>query len=814
MKMQYTALATLLAGLLSACGGSNNSTENKPQLNTLAGQVMAGAGYIQGAKVCMDTNDNAKCDDAEPSVISGTNGEYQFENLTDAALTQSPLIAEVGTEAINSDTNKAVKRPYLMSAPANSNTVSPESAQVKHYMDVFKITRAEAEELVKSIMEVEAETAKQAKEKYKNHQEAAKSSNPKIKEMAMHIKNMFLVMTYNMGNAYEGIQTNPSGAPAFNGVSIPDSANVTHKQLMKLVMQKQIDSMPTINKVAHQHAESGASQDTDFANINSATLAKMQLQTDKLDEQVKALAASNSSTPANLQEALTDNSIHQFTSDKDNVVPNIQVNSFNIENQMLNETQKKADRDNPSLAAFPKPEKHDFLVPDGNGDWMRPDNVYEVKPNSDSTKVDLVNKSNPDLKTTLSALEHTLEDLNTDTQFLSDPSMKTHMKLMSGDATFSDDAKAMKVTSSINKETLMLDNPLACEIGNELDRRTCFTRVSAHNNNVVTLDPVSLSDITSTEPSNGDIEKLKGAVVAYNGSRYIVAELLLPENSSAEGIANYYLVQMVTADDGSKKEASLFATGSWKEQATIIHKLILAVLTVPEKVLAFDTSGNTKKDMFYTEADDKVRQGHKGFSMPMDGVVVNMAAMNDISNNMDTEKLSSSPIEQFIIQLKSRITPCATGNSINGKLLSKSDYDVSVSNCQPFLVSYGLLPPEKFTADDTPLISYDDNGDQESKITLSSQDSDETPWKVGAWQGTASSTSVAIRWKIDEKGHLTFEKLDDSNEPVERVTMAPLEREGIVLSTKVFHEDKSKAPIDGKLGIISDKTFIVNPPQP
>ncbi len=71
----------VLAMLFSACGGgaSSSGMENSTESSTfvLSGQALNS--YIKGGKVCLDINDNEKCDSEEPFTITGKYGEYKLE---------------------------------------------------------------------------------------------------------------------------------------------------------------------------------------------------------------------------------------------------------------------------------------------------------------------------------------------------------------------------------------------------------------------------------------------------------------------------------------------------------------------------------------------------------------------------------------------------------------------------------------------------------------------------------------------------------------------------------------------------------------
>ena len=100
-----TTLTVLTASILAACGGSDNSSTGV----TVSGVVSAAAftpgsateptlaaGYYQGAQVCVDANNNGKCDSGEAPVTTDAKGAFTISLSAKAA-----LIADIGTGATN-----------------------------------------------------------------------------------------------------------------------------------------------------------------------------------------------------------------------------------------------------------------------------------------------------------------------------------------------------------------------------------------------------------------------------------------------------------------------------------------------------------------------------------------------------------------------------------------------------------------------------------------------------------------------------------------------------------------------------------------
>ena len=99
------------ATMLSACSGTTS-----PNNITLNGVVSASgfiagsatdptikAGYYQGALVCVDANNNGKCDPSENPVTTDSSGRFAI-----AISATAPLIADIGTTATNTATGQKV----------------------------------------------------------------------------------------------------------------------------------------------------------------------------------------------------------------------------------------------------------------------------------------------------------------------------------------------------------------------------------------------------------------------------------------------------------------------------------------------------------------------------------------------------------------------------------------------------------------------------------------------------------------------------------------------------------------------------------
>ena len=132
---------TLIACTLAACGGGGTTSSQ------ISGAVMDG--YIEGAKVCLDVNNNGACDANEPSVTTSPNGGYTLDTtgLNTAGLT---IIAEIPDTAKDSDDAgqtlaAAGKAAYTMATPVDKpNVITPLTTLIVGKAKTDSITVAQA----------------------------------------------------------------------------------------------------------------------------------------------------------------------------------------------------------------------------------------------------------------------------------------------------------------------------------------------------------------------------------------------------------------------------------------------------------------------------------------------------------------------------------------------------------------------------------------------------------------------------------------------------------------------------------------------
>ena len=160
MKFQLNRLSLALVNAalvtLAGCGGSSGGDATAdapvvPAYTSVTTTVLDGA--IQNALVCLDKNVNGNCDADEVQGKTDAAGKVSFD-IPSADVGKFPLLAMVGTDAVDADNGKVLV-PYQLSAPASqTSVVTPLTTLVQHLVATLGITAQDAEKTVQASMAV------------------------------------------------------------------------------------------------------------------------------------------------------------------------------------------------------------------------------------------------------------------------------------------------------------------------------------------------------------------------------------------------------------------------------------------------------------------------------------------------------------------------------------------------------------------------------------------------------------------------------------------------------------------------------------
>lgn len=126
--LRLLPLTALVAASMSACGGSDSNSSASASTSG----VVTGS-YFEHAKVCIDANNNGKCDSGEASTYTDANGAYTLPGT-------GAITVEIGTDAFRNDpdtgAHTAITQPLVFRAPAGANAVvSAISTELAALMD-------------------------------------------------------------------------------------------------------------------------------------------------------------------------------------------------------------------------------------------------------------------------------------------------------------------------------------------------------------------------------------------------------------------------------------------------------------------------------------------------------------------------------------------------------------------------------------------------------------------------------------------------------------------------------------------------------
>ncbi|MEZ8036605.1 hypothetical protein [Vibrio crassostreae] len=141
MNGQRSLLAVAIALGIAGCGSdsSNSSTTDTGGSTATSASLTAKAadGYLVGANACLDLNSNKVCDKDEPSAVTGDDGSFTIDNLTQEQLEQGTLLIEVvAGQTIDTDNPGVVlSKSYRLTAPPKSAFISPLTTLIQNEIE-------------------------------------------------------------------------------------------------------------------------------------------------------------------------------------------------------------------------------------------------------------------------------------------------------------------------------------------------------------------------------------------------------------------------------------------------------------------------------------------------------------------------------------------------------------------------------------------------------------------------------------------------------------------------------------------------------
>ena len=239
------------AGAANGVIDSTDSSSSAESTSTISGRVADG--YIQGATVCVDLNDNDSCDSDEPSTVTGDGGTYNLDIPADAI--DKSIVADIPAEAIDEDTGDAVGKPLVFIAPAEKpEFLSPITTLIHQELRANPALNVDdAERTVKTILGIDEEEDVSLFADYVAEGNES-SGNGEKAERFRYLHDTARVVASLMKDIEDQVES----AAVSNGIDVTGSVD-TQRAIREIVRSEVRDLLP---QIARQVAEIVRSEET------------------------------------------------------------------------------------------------------------------------------------------------------------------------------------------------------------------------------------------------------------------------------------------------------------------------------------------------------------------------------------------------------------------------------------------------------------------------------------------------------------------------------------------------------------------------
>lgn len=765
--------AMCVSSALVGCSNTNNdnaSASTETGSESLSGKVADG--YLAGATVCLDLNDNQECDADEPSTTSTSGGAYTLEGATAEQLASAAILVEIVVgETIDEDNpGVAIDRTYTLTAPAGYNFVSPLTTMVQNEVRESGLTPDEAKASVQTKLGTEIDLA--------DDYVAGSSDETNGAEFA-RLHKVAQVTRVVMQNNIETVK------------QLTDGTGVAFEDLLSLIVKQVVAALDTISAQVDAAGESFDPDDVvssggvDGANVDTATI------NDDLAER----EAKRSATDVSIAEVLTSgDSLHFFESDEydqgvvDFFYGTVSADSSNnvtITRSIYNSSTESWDADSEDNADT----YQDCILDSGAWNCVS-DSSETITVSGDSV---IVKRGG------LDASKEVITGISVDLtgkRIASFADDERYEYVLDPAATFSEGATGYRLSFVRDSAIHVIFNDNVESVSECWDGSASsegpFSPTDTWCNNVFlrTGDgnyetdgdaATTLSQlVSSTAASNpNDPSDIKGTEL-YGRDISIMAEFV------SGGVANYYLVDY---REGSTTSLSTKYTGTWA-QNTVDTKVVMQ-FTLPAILISKGDLDDDEKTQFFTVHDGYVRRGG----------IIPAGSSNDnqwVFNNSARDQIKAA----FDYSLLTDLEPCSTGDIEEGEDQSGiatggtlSDFTSAAEACsassfvsadltgQTFVSDFGVF---NFKAAGAGVFVGEVGGEEDSVLDFT--------WAIN------SAGHVVINTSNTQKGETTFLRL----------TMAKIEVNARQISLKTFSQEAgTSAAVDQAVGEVYGEVWAI-----
>ncbi|WP_133406147.1 hypothetical protein [Parashewanella tropica] len=786
--------------LVVACGNDKNHDQ---QLVSIKGKVFDD--YINGAKVCLDKTRNGKCDPNEPTAMSTEGGNFTLANVPKAHQEQYSLVAEVSVKAVDEMNGQTVPKPYTMTASAGSDVINPYTTLIDNQVTPAQLGRA---------LKIE-ENQQESMMKMLQSDYIALQQSPEITPQLKSELNTFQKLAR---------MTVTLMAENMERFKNSNTDSVSQKEIMGLVADKALMSMDNLVEEMNFVDQQNSNKFTSTMNFSDKTMLSGMISMDDVSDQVAVQKARKNSTAVNVAEMALHSlsGFNTFYSEVTAEGPKSEYMNLSLNPVSFNANVSRMQFQGSEFS--PASERIGGFYSLTASGWKQVKGDYQLQDPKDKERFPMHKEGFPELDVEMQVRKVNIESLpirlvldkRSSMMLKESPIMDMWAASIAADKTFSSGSVSFDISTSSVNDAYLLADETDCANTDELCNQVLLF------DNSGTYSPIQeLTQTKTSTPSNGDLNKLTGAIIASNGNQFLVAELL------DDGNAIYYQISPNESDPTLKKVTQI-AEGKWQQKT--INNRVMYVMPLPMKVMNFDYSKRKRSTLIMTEYQNQVRHGQylaKGSMVREDLMAFNKNAKNDIMEAIDISKLKITGQPP----LTSLPALCRVGDSMKlpsglpdlSTIRSDNQYQHAVDSCKPFNKA-------------TPTLS-NSQAESVSKASkyandlMNSQISNTGGYRLSRFNmdnmlveeidlGTDLTANIK-RWN---KGNLTtqqgsynfitqskirIELRDSSNNITEVKTMTFLNLANGVITVKVFTQQPEWAAINSEQGIVSTERFML-----
>ncbi|MEC4739072.1 MULTISPECIES: hypothetical protein [unclassified Shewanella] len=751
-------------------------------------------GYLVGAKVCLDLNQNKLCDEGEPSATSTAGGDFSITDATQEQIENFPLLVEVTAGVVDEDTGEAITQPYTMTAPVGYEFVSPLTTMVQNEVEQGN-ELADAEASLQGLLG----TTLALSQDYVAQQLNAELEAD-VQEEYERLHHVAQVTAQLIANNFDAIQT------------AADDAGISADDIIGLIVDQIIEALDEIVSEVEFVNEQGGEFDPEDVLESDTVVDASTVSTEDLEGQVQIRNTEATAAAANLTELVSGDGINFFDDGYYDDMLALSYGTltygtltYDAETQTSAEVRFKL-LDGEFVTEEEMNDEDDLILTESG--WVVSNDNFVIGDLNDDGSITLINSDLAVLSELIFAKQISVIDLKIKLFLSEQVDTDIWHKVIPETVTFSTGAEAFELSFSNINDVYSIFNWNGCH-EDEMFEGMCNS-VWAHTADSEMDGPVvTLSSLISTTASDGTVDNIIGPHVGWDGSRSIIAEMI------DGGAANYYKIEWQAQSDSGEVSnvASLFATGTWRDVTVLDQRLLL--LALPESVRDFgDSDDDDIGELLFTEFEGAVRRGEytaAGQISDDDEWVFNLAAKNDILENLDLTLLDNvMPSEpehnDFVCRDGDSDWDDETDQPKEGTTRSYSEYLALVANCragEPQLFNTEMLAGQK-------LKSFDSDGEIESILTFNVDD-------TGSHTDNDSDEPMVenYHWVVNDAGELILEVGNSTGTNDIRAVISLIKQDGDHFSIKGFVEDNDWSPMDGTAGEVwSDKMKLFPLPEP